>query len=492
LIESLRNTAAKIFAASLYKLFPNSVLKDYRVNNIGFYYDFSFPYPDNSALLDLLEGQMRKYVKEEFEIKSFEMLAQNAKEYFDYLKLDKSKIENKEGLLSFFQMDGFIDVAKGILLENSKYLKFFKIFKLEKIEKDTFRVYAVVSEDKNSLKKQINITEDYKNNSHLVLGEKFLFFKKEDNKIFYYPAGYLFRENLKEFFISRLKFSGFRFVDSPSKDKLKWPLDLYKEKNLNKLAQIDHRNFENYDFSLFTYDRSSSDILYIFCKEKEISHEVNSFLIFIDEIFNILRLSYNITLKIPKIKGFQKYTEIFKIALKNRKILFEVEKQKKNIDKIEVEWNVKDGIGRFWKSAFLTMKKENNLAILQGSSFFSLERIAALVLEGNKGELPFFLYPYYLKILVQNDDCLEYANKIESLMENENIRVNLEVNADIRKGVREAIIENIPYVAVIGEKEKQGSYLSFRKMTDKTVKKIKVDEFTSLIKSKVRSGFESK
>jgi len=129
---------------------------------------------------------------------------------------------------------------------------------------------------------------------------------------------------------------------------------------------------------------------------------------------------------------------------------------------------------------------------LQGSSFFSLERIAALVLEGNKGELPFFLYPYYLKILVQNDDCLEYANKIESLMENENIRVNLEVNADIRKGVREAIIENIPYVAVIGEKEKQGSYLSFRKMTDKTVKKIKVDEFTSLIKSKVRSGFESK
>jgi threonyl-tRNA synthetase len=107
--------------------------------------------------------------------------------------------------------------------------------------------------------------------------------------------------------------------------------------------------------------------------------------------------------------------------------------------------------------------KEKPIIVIHRAILGSFERFIAFLLEKTCGYLPLWLTPVQVEILTVSKKTVKYANKILNELKKENIRVKLnDKDETIGKKIREAEIKHIPYILIIGEKEKQNNYISIR------------------------------
>ncbi len=109
----------------------------------------------------------------------------------------------------------------------------------------------------------------------------------------------------------------------------------------------------------------------------------------------------------------------------------------------------------------------------------SLDRFIAFLIEETKGVFPLWLSPVQITVIpVNNEYHLEYSKKIKEVLEKNNFRVNLD-DRDEKLGyrLRESVTKKIPYVLIIGDKEKEESKISFRMYGSGDTETLTIDEF---------------
>lgn len=93
----------------------------------------------------------------------------------------------------------------------------------------------------------------------------------------------------------------------------------------------------------------------------------------------------------------------------------------------------------------------------------SLERFFGILLEHHKGNLPVFVSPVQVKVLTITDDQKEYANKIIDLLKTNSIRVEFDESSDPISGkIKNASLEKVPLMIVIGKKEVENNTVTLR------------------------------
>ena len=108
----------------------------------------------------------------------------------------------------------------------------------------------------------------------------------------------------------------------------------------------------------------------------------------------------------------------------------------------------------------------------------SLDRFIAFILEETKGALPFWLSPVQVKILTIADRHIEYAKEVEKALRKAKIRVELDSRAEkIGYKIREAQLEKVPYMLVIGDKEVEERNVSVRSRDNGENKTMPYNEF---------------
>lgn len=118
----------------------------------------------------------------------------------------------------------------------------------------------------------------------------------------------------------------------------------------------------------------------------------------------------------------------------------------------------------------------------------SLDRFVAFLLEETKGVLPVWLCPVQVKVLNIADSHLEYANKVKDVLLNNGVRVELDSrNEKIGKKIREAQLEKVPYMLIIGDKEVEEGKVSVRHRKEGDKGAIGLDDFVELIKAEIKS-----
>lgn len=118
----------------------------------------------------------------------------------------------------------------------------------------------------------------------------------------------------------------------------------------------------------------------------------------------------------------------------------------------------------------------------------SLDRFVAFLLEETKGVLPVWLCPVQVKVLNIADSHLEYANKVKDVLLNNGVRVELDSrNEKIGKKIREAQLEKVPYMLIIGDKEVEEGKVSVRHRKEGDKGAMKLDDFVELIKAEIKS-----
>ncbi len=126
--------------------------------------------------------------------------------------------------------------------------------------------------------------------------------------------------------------------------------------------------------------------------------------------------------------------------------------------------------------------------VIHRTSLGCYERTLALIIEKYAGALPLWIAPFQASILAVNDRCEEYCRKLWSRLLDEGIRPNLDLRAEkIGKKIRDAQLDKVPYMLVIGDKEvENGNTVGVRHRKLGDLGQMTVEEFIARVKSEVK------
>jgi len=168
----------------------------------------------------------------------------------------------------------------------------------------------------------------------------------------------------------------------------------------------------------------------------------------------------------------------------------------------KLDFMVRDALGRKWQLG--TVQIDYNLperfeldyvgsdnekhrpVMIHRAPFGSMERFVALLLEHCAGRFPLWLTPEQVRILPLSERFTEYAEKVSIVLNNYDIRALVdERNEKVGKKIREAELDKIPYMLIVGEKESDENLVSVRRHGDGDIGSMSADEFAALINKEV-------
>ena len=132
--------------------------------------------------------------------------------------------------------------------------------------------------------------------------------------------------------------------------------------------------------------------------------------------------------------------------------------------------------------------KEHRPVVIHRAILGSSDRFISFLLEETKGNLPTWLSPVQVKLLSIADAHVEYANKVKDLLLKEKVRVEVDDrNEKIGYKIREAQLQKIPYMLVIGEKEIEENAVSVRSRKDGDIGQMDAKEFINKIVEEIKN-----
>ena len=258
----------------------------------------------------------------------------------------------------------------------------------------------------------------------------------------------------------------------------------------------------------------TQDDAHIFCRPDQLKEEflkVIDIVLYIFKTLNFKDFISQISLRDPNNK--EKYIGSDENWKKAEEAIIEAaaEKNLKTVVEIgeaafygpKLDFIVKDALGRKWQLG--TIQVDYNLperfeleymgndnvkhrpVMIHRAPFGSMERFVAVLIEHTAGKFPLWLTPEQVVILPISEKFNEYAKKVESLLNNYDIRTLIDDrNEKIGKKIRDNELKRIPYLLIVGEKEEQSETIAVRKQGDGDKGSMKVAEFAELLQSEIK------
>lgn len=122
--------------------------------------------------------------------------------------------------------------------------------------------------------------------------------------------------------------------------------------------------------------------------------------------------------------------------------------------------------------------KEHTPVVIHRAILGTFDRFLSFLIEETKGAFPIWLAPVQVKILPITDAHLDYANKVREELEKEGVRVEVDSrNEKIGYKIREAQLEKVPYMLIVGEKEIEQNTVGVRSREEGDIGAVSVKEF---------------
>jgi len=190
-------------------------------------------------------------------------------------------------------------------------------------------------------------------------------------------------------------------------------------------------------------------------------------------------------------------------AAKDKGLNFVIESGEAAFYGPKLDFMVKDAIGRQWQLGTiqvdynlperfeLTYKGSDNElhrpVMIHRAPFGSMERFIAILLEHTAGNFPLWLIPEQVIILSISEKYEIYAEKVLHLLENDEIRAQIDNrNETMGKKIRDAEMNKIPYMIIVGENEEREGKVSVRQHGGEDLGTISVEEFSKIVDREVK------
>ncbi len=174
----------------------------------------------------------------------------------------------------------------------------------------------------------------------------------------------------------------------------------------------------------------------------------------------------------------------------------------------KLDFMIKDALGRSWQLG--TIQVDYNLPerfdlsykgsdnelhrpiMIHRAPFGSMERFIALLLEHTGGNFPLWLIPEQAIVLPVSEKHEKYAEKVLKSLENSEIRALIDNrNETVGKKIREAELNKIPFMLVVGENDEKANTISVRRHGGDDLGAITTEQFTDLVTKEINSTLKS-
>ena len=132
--------------------------------------------------------------------------------------------------------------------------------------------------------------------------------------------------------------------------------------------------------------------------------------------------------------------------------------------------------------------KAHRPVVIHRAILGTLDRFMAFLIEETKGAFPTWLAPVQVKVLPISDKHLEYANKVKEALQDKEVRVEVDDRAEkIGYKIREAQLQKVPYMLVVGDKEQEAGKVGVRNRKDGDVGAMKLEKFVEKIDEEIKT-----
>ena len=567
-LSVMNHSCAHLLAQAVKHLYPKAMFWVGPVIDSGFYYDIDLgDEVIKEEDLEKIEKEMKKISKDGKRIVRHELSKSEALEMFkdDPYKIDLiNRMDENDTVISCYTQGDFTDLCRGPHVDTVKELKYFKLLKVsgaywkgDANNKMLQRIYGVCFDTEEGLKEYLNLLEEAKKRNHKKLGKEldlFMISEYGPGFPFFLPKGMILRNELENFWYREHTKEGYDFVKTPIMlNRELWEISghwynyrenmytseidektfaikpmncpggmlVYKNSlhsykdlplRIGELGQVHRHEASGALNGLFRVRTFTQDDAHIFMREDQIESEIVRLINFIDRMYKIFGLTYDIELST---RPEEKYIGSIEIWNKSEAILEKACHEAGHDCKInpgdgafygpKLDFHIKDSLGRVWQCG--TIQLDMNLPerfdltyvdkdgskkrpiMLHRVIYGSIERFIGILIEHYAGAFPTWLSPVQVNIIpVNNEYHLEYANSLMNKLKELDIRCEMDDREEkLGYKIRESLLKKMPYTLVIGDNEKNEDKITYRKYGHKDTETVSTDEFIKMILEEIKN-----
>ena len=567
-LSVMNHSCAHLLAQAVKRLYPKAMFWVGPVIDSGFYYDIDLgDEVIKEEDLEKIEKEMKKISKDVKRIVRHELSKSEALEMFkdDPYKIDLiNRMDENDTVISCYTQGDFTDLCRGPHVDTVKELKYFKLLKVsgaywkgDANNKMLQRIYGVCFDTEEGLKEYLDLLEEAKKRDHKKLGKEldlFMISEYGPGFPFFLPKGMILRNELENFWYREHTKEGYDFVKTPIMlNRELWEISghwynyrenmytseidektfaikpmncpggmlVYKNSlhsykdlplRIGELGQVHRHEASGALNGLFRVRTFTQDDAHIFMREDQIESEIVKLINFIDRMYKIFGLTYDIELST---RPEEKYIGSIEIWNKSEAILEKACHEAGHDCKInpgdgafygpKLDFHIKDSLGRVWQCG--TIQLDMNLPerfdltyvdkdgskkrpiMLHRVIYGSIERFIGILIEHYAGAFPTWLSPVQVNIIpVNNEYHLEYANSLMNKLKELDIRCEMDDREEkLGYKIRESQTKKMPYTLVIGDNEKNEDKITYRKYGHKDTETVSTDEFIKMILEEIKN-----
>ena len=252
----------------------------------------------------------------------------------------------------------------------------------------------------------------------------------------------------------------------------------------------------------------TQDDAHIFMREDQVLSEIQGVMRLIDEVYSKFGFPYEIELStrpensIGSDEDWELAINSLKAAVEDVGKSYEINEGDGAFYGPKLDFHLKDSIGRTWQCGTIQLDfqlpqrfeleyigedgEKHRPIMLHRVVFGSIDRFMGILIEHYAGKFPVWLSPVQVKILPVSDKYADYAKEIAQNLIKDKIRVEVD-DRDEKLGykIREARMDKVPYMIIVGEKEKNNKSISVRQRDGEPDKQemgeMQLEEFVKMI-----------
>lgn len=278
-----------------------------------------------------------------------------------------------------------------------------------------------------------------------------------------------------------------------------------------RLAELGlvHRNEKSGQLhGLMRVREFTQDDAHIFMTEEQIIDEIQNVVKLIDVVYTRFGFEYHVELStqpensIGSAKDWELATKALSNAMDSLEIPYSINEGDGAFYGPKLDFHLKDSVGRTWQCGTIQLDfqlpgrfnaeymgadgEKHRPIMIHRVIFGSIERFIGILIEHYAGKFPVWLAPVQVKLLPVSDKYLSYANEIMKVLKEAGIRVEADTrNEKLGYKIREAQMDKVPYMIIVGEKEQANNTISVRQrdgdLDKQDMGEMKLDKFMELV-----------
>ena len=260
---------------------------------------------------------------------------------------------------------------------------------------------------------------------------------------------------------------------------------------------------------LFRVRAFTQDDAHVFMLPEQMQSELMKVIELFDRIYSQFGLKYHVELstKPDNAMGddaiWEAATEALRNAIEAKGIDYVINPGDGAFYGPKLDYHIEDSLGRTWQCGTIQLDmnlperfnveyigedgQKHRTIMIHRACFGSMERFIGILTEHYAGAFPTWMAPVQVKVLPISEKHVEYANQLAKQMCHDYVRVEVDDrNEKIGYKIRQAQMEKVPYMLVVGDKEMEDNSVNVRKHGDDELGTVPFDEFFNSIKIEIK------